>query len=199
MPDFPQRQLIADYAGAPYVDAILDITGAGAGAANQNLAAAVQGLQQQADRSGQTIDQVLAGLGYTGDQISQLNTQLGGAFDTSGARDTLAGLQQGLGGAFDTAGAQQALTGMDFAGIQDRYQSDYTDQMVDPVLSRMREDEARRMAELEASGAAIGGGSNTRMAVEMARTTDEGMRSRAEMEAQLRNQALRQAQELGMQ
>ena len=217
--DIPQRELIASYKGQPFVDAILDIGALGAGNANDNLAAAVQGLQQQAAASGQSMDQVLSGLGLTSDQISQLNTSLGGAFDTtgaqdvigaagaglggafdtSGARDTLSGIDTNFGEAFDTTGSQTALTDMDYRGIQDRYESQYVDGMVDPALARMREDEARRMAELEASGAAIGGGSNTRMAVEMARTTDEGMRSRAEMEANLRNTALRQGQELGLQ
>lgn len=215
----PQRELIAGYAGQPFVDAILDIGAGGSGAANANLQAAVQGLQQQAAQSGQSMDQVLAGLGMTADQIQGLNTMLpgafdtsgaqgqiadaaaglGGAFDTSGARDTLAGIDTDYGAAFDTSGARDTLTGMDFGDIQSHYESQYIDGMVDPALARMREDEARRMAELEASGAAIGGGSNTRMAVEMARTTDEGMRSRAEMEANLRNQALRQGQEMGLQ
>ena len=235
----PQRQLIADYGGQPFVDAILNIGADGTGNANANLAAAVQGLQQQAAASGQSLDQVMAGLGFTGSQIEQLNTNLGGAFDTTGAQDAIGGAAAGLGGAFDTSGArdtlggidtnfgqafdtsgardtlggidtdlgqafdttgsQTALTDMDYRGIQDRYESQYVDGMVNPALARMREDEARRMAELEASGAAIGGGSNTRMAVEMARTTDEGTRSRAEMEANLRNQALRQGQELGLQ
>ena len=215
----PQRQLVADYGGQPFVDAILNIGADGTGNANANLAAAVQGLQQQAAASGQSMDQVLSGLGFTADQILQLNTDLGGAFDTAGAqdaigaagaglggafdttgaRDTLAGIDTDFGQAFDTTGSQDALTDMDYSGIQDRYESQYVDGMVDPALARMREDEARRMAELEASGAAIGGGSNTRMAVEMARTADEGMRSRAEMEANLRNQALRQGQELGLQ
>jgi len=217
--DIPQRELIAGYGGQDYLDTILAVGAGGMEGANSNLAAAVQGLQQQAAASGQTLGQVMQGLGITVDEMEALNTNLGGAFDTSGAQDFIQGQATGLGGAFDTTGAQSALagidtdygqafdtagsrdalTGMDYEGLQGRYESQYVDQMVDPALARMREDEARRMAELEASGAAIGGGSNTRMGVEMARTTDEGMRSRAEMEANLRNQALRQSQELGLQ
>ena len=217
--DIPQRQLVADYGGQEYMDAILGAGAAGMEGANANLAAAVQGLQQQAAASGQTMDQVIGELGLTVEQMDAINTNLGGAFDTSGAQgfigdqaaglggafdtsgaqDTLAGIDTDFGQAFDTTGSQDALTDMDYEGLQGRYESQYVDQMVDPALARMREDEARRMSELEASGAAIGGGSNTRMGVEMARTTDEGMRSRAEMEANLRNQALRQSQELGLQ
>ena len=196
---FPTRDLIADYQGAPYVHSILDIATQGSGGANTAMSNAVGTLGTQAGLSGARLDDVSQQLGGLAGQIQGIPTDLGSAFDTSGARHTLDNLNTDFGSAFDTSMMRDTLTGMDYAGLQDRYQSQYVDQMVDPALARMREDEARRMAQLEASGAAIGGGGNTRMAVEMARTTDEGMRSRGEMEANLRNQALRQAQELGLQ
>jgi DNA-binding phage protein len=115
------------------------------------------------------------------------------------AAGNISNVSTDLGAAFDTTGAQRDLTGMDIAGMQDRYQSDYIEGMVDPVMSRMREDEARRLAEIEGSSAAIGGSSNTRMAVEAARLSDESSRSRAQTEAEMRQTSLREGQALGLQ
>ena len=216
--DFGNLQMIADYAGEPFVRALIAQSQAGAGAAGDQFAAATQTLQDQYAQSQQGlgagtegledaagiaagVDTDLGAAFGTGDAQAALQalSQMGGPFDTSGAQAMLQGIGTDFGEAYDTSGAQSALQGMDFEGTQGRYEDQYVDGVVDPVLSRMREDEARRMAELEASGAAIGGGSNTRMAVEMARTADEGTRSRAETEAMLRSQALRQGQELGLQ
>lgn len=219
----PDR-LIADYAGAEGTQMVQD---AAAGAVDRSTAAydsAVSGLTSGKAKADMTLEEVLAGLNASRQNLSGINTELGTAYDTAGDRAAMAaavargtaasdralagmegltgrleGTNYDFGQAYDTSGERAALEGMDIEAIQNRYRDENIEGIVNPILSRMREDEARRLAQLEASGAAIGGGSNTRMAVEMARTTDEGLRSRAQTESELRSKSLRAGQELGLQ
>ena len=111
----------------------------------------------------------------------------------------LAGINTDLGSAFDTSAMRDTLTDPQFAETQARYEDEHILGVLDPVMSRMREDEARARAGAEGTAAAVGGASNTRAAVEAARLASEGTRDRAQFESQLRSDALRTGQELGMQ
>jgi hypothetical protein len=193
-------------------------------AASQYTSSATRGLSNAVDIGREGLGGVNSRLMGSSRNLAGINTNLGSAPNVSGTVDRLTNLgdratsvtnraagdmrdaagnisnvSTDLGAAFDTTGAQRDLTGMDIAGMQDRYQSDYIEGMVDPVMSRMREDEARRLAEIEGSSAAIGGSSNTRMAVEAARLSDESSRSRAQTEAEMRQTSLREGQALGLQ
>lgn len=171
--------LIADYNGS---DAMAEMMASTRGAMNTNTNA------------------YEAAVGNTSAAAATANDAYGTAISgMQGLDRDLARIDTNIGSAFDTTADQDALRNMDYAGVQAGYESQYVDAMVNPVLSRMAEDNARRMAQLEASNAAIGGGTNSRTGVEMSRTWDEGQRTMAQTEADMRYQAERAGQELGLQ
>lgn len=215
------KKLVADYQGQGDLDAVRDAAQRGETGINDAFGSATDRMRTAESGANATLGNIRSGMDSGRQALGGINTNLGRAFDTGGDQATIRGagaagaagtraasdsaiagmrgINGDFGSAFDTSGNRDALTGMDIEGMQNRYQSNYVDAMVNPVMSRMQEDQARRMAQLEGSAAAIGGGSNTRMAVEMARTTDEGLRSRAQQEAEMRYQAERTGQEMGMQ
>ena len=118
----------------------------------------------------------------------------------AGAADgRLAGIDTNVGSAFDTRRMRDVLMNPRFAEAQSRYEDSHILGVLDPVMSRMQEAEARARAGAEGAAAAVGGSSNTRAAVEAARLASEGTRDRAQFESQLRSDALRTGQELGLQ
>lgn len=212
------EMLIRPFAGQEGLDYItgaaeagMGMAGAGADAAREASGRAVSTMEGAAGIGRSALDDVIATLRGQGtfdtsgarDRLRALGDAGLGSTDfamggMTGAADRLGGISTDLGQAFDTTATRDALTGMDIEGRQNRYEQDYVDQIVNPVMSRMREDEALRLAQLEGANAAIGGSSNTRLAVAGARLSDEAMRSRAQTEAELRQRSLREAQDLGL-
>lgn len=156
---------------------------------------ALRDITDAAGRSDRTTQQAMGMARDSGFDPAEYQNLLRGLADRAG------GQEADFGQAFDTQAQRDVMMGdMDrFADVQGRYQDDYTDAVIDPTMERMREDEARNLAQLEAQAAGVGGGTNTRMAVERARMRDEGSRSRAQTEAELRSTGLREGQDLGMQ
>lgn len=204
-------------------EAGMGIAGEGIDAARTAAGGAVDTISGAAGTGRAQLDDIINQLRGSGTRLGGISTDLGSAPDVAAsqarlrelgqqgtgavgtatggmtsAAERLSGIGTNLGQAFDTTSARDALTGMDVEGRQRRYEQDYTDQMVNPVMSRMREDEAMRLAQLEGANAAIGGSSNSRLAVAGARLSDEAMRSRAQTEAELRQRSLRESQDLGL-
>lgn len=204
-------------------EAGMGAAGAGIDAARSSAGQAVDRVSGAAGTGRAALDDIISQLQSSGTRLGGISTDLGSAPDVSGsqsrmrqfadlglgsvtgatqgltgAADRLQGINTNLGQAFDTTGTRDALTGMDVEGRQRRYEQDYTNQMIDPVMSRMREEEALRAAQLEGANAAIGGSSNSRLAVAQARLADESIRSQAQIEAEMRQRALRESQDLGL-
>lgn len=181
--EYEGTDFIPEYAGGDAVAGIQASTDNAIGRAAEAFDASVDAVSGAADTAGTEIDLAregaMSGMSGVGDDLAGIGTDLGSAFDTTDARGT--------------------MDGMDIAALRAGYENPYIEQVIDPTLSRMREEEALRMAQLEASGAATGGASNTRLAVEMARMNDEGVRSRAQVEGDLRSAGFRDAAQFGLQ
>lgn len=198
--------LISPYAGQEATDYVMDAAyDARTGAVN-SFENATAGMVDAQERARPTMTAARTGMLDSDARIGNISApaRIPGIIDRANegydeAADGVRNTNTEFGQAFDTTGAQDTLNNMDIAGRQGRYESEYVDAMVNPVMSRMQEDTARRLAQMEGSAAAIGGAGNTRLAVEAARVFDEGQRSRAQQEAEMRYQAQRTAQELGMQ
>lgn len=178
-----QSGFIPDYAGDEGLDLMRDAAARAAAESEAAMADSTRRVSDAADRGDLAVADVTSqtegALGALAGEVGGVSTDLGSAFDTRPARDR--------------------IEGIDPIALRDQYMNPYLDDVLDPTLARMREDEAMQLAALEASGAAVGGASNSRLGVQMARMADEGIRSRAQVEGEMRSSAFRDASQFGLQ
>lgn len=109
--------------------------------------------------------------------------------------DTLS--DQAAGAASDRTASLQALeaAGFDIDALRDKYQSGYTNDVVDTTLAGMTRAADRERLRRESQNAGIGGTSNTRMAVADAMAQELTGEAMGRTEAQLRDDAFTRAME----
>jgi len=131
-------------------------------------------------------------LNFAGGDPSKFDTGYDPGYTTGAISD----LEQG--GAFESTYTGEALTPEAIDASIDRYESRYTDDVVESTLANMERQAQRDAMERESAAAAVGGTTNSRMAVGQSVADVNTNLAMAQTEAELRDAAYRSAVEAGM-